>query len=98
MAGISDMEKQTLVTLDVVEASDAWGFVGVVRVGSFESYRTIRAYATPGDALEAVQRLLGKFLGTLMAGQEWNEAVEELGHAPLRSELGLIRGGGRRGA
>ena len=87
-----DMTRETLVTLDVAEASDSWGFVGVVRVGEFEAYRTIRAYASRGDALEAVQRLLGRFLGTLMAGQEWNEAVEQLGHTPLRIELGLIQG------
>jgi hypothetical protein len=92
IANWGDMKREALVILDSAAASDSWGFVGVVRVGSFEAYRTIRAYASPGDAIEAVQRLLGKCLGTLMAGQEWNESVEELGHAPLRSELGLVQG------
>lgn len=83
---------QAILTVNAVEASDSWGFVGVVSVGSREAYRTMRAYATPGDAIDAVERLLGQFIGTLLAGHEWREAVAEFGHAPLRSELGLVSG------
>ena len=75
------------ITLSTAPASDSWGFVGVVCVGEYEAFRTIRAYTTPGDALLATQQTLGGVLGTLMAGQEWNQTQEELGHAPRRVEL-----------
>jgi len=82
-------EEPILINVVAVPASDSWGFVGVVRVGDHEAYRTIRAYPTPRDALAAAQALLGEVLGALMAGQEWRTAADEFGHAPRRVELGL---------
>ena len=75
------------VTITSSPASDSWGFVGVLSVGDFEAYRTIRAYSTPDDALQAGQHLLAEVLGTLMAGQEWRTAEGEFGHAPRRTDL-----------
>jgi hypothetical protein len=75
------------ITVTSAPASDSWGFVGVVSVGGFEAYRTIRAYTTPGDALGVAQHLLAEVLGVLMAGQEWRMAEGEFGHAPLRTDL-----------
>ncbi len=80
-------DQQLLVTIDTAPASDNWGFVGRVLVGEHEAYRTIRAYASPGEALSAVQELLSGVLGTLLAGQEWRSAQDEFGHAPRRTEL-----------
>jgi hypothetical protein len=76
-----------LIKIDVAPASDSWGFVGRVLVGEHEAYRTIRSYSTPGDALRATQQLVGDVLGTMLAGQEWRSTEQEVGHAPLRSEL-----------
>jgi hypothetical protein len=86
-------EQPVLITLKSSPASDSWGFVGVVSVGEFEAYRTIRAYSTPAEALEMAQHLLADVLGALMAGQEWRQAESDFGHAPLRTELGFgLRG------
>jgi len=76
-----------LIKIDVAPASDSWGFVGRVLVGEYEAYRTIRSYSTPGDALRATQQLVGDVMGSLLAGQEWRSTEQEVGHAPLRSEL-----------
>ena len=75
------------ITTTSSPASDSWGFVGVLLIGDFEAYRTIRAYTTPADARRAAQHLLAEVLGTLMAGQEWRTAEGEFGHAPLRTDL-----------
>lgn len=82
-------DQDALITLSAAPASDSWGFVGVIRVGKYEAYRTIRAYRSPSEALETAQRLLGGVLGTLMAGQEWRTAEGDFGHPPLRTELGF---------
>lgn len=87
--GLMGDEEPALISVTAIAASDSWGFVGVVRVGDHEAYRTIRAYPTPRDALSAAQALLGEVLGALMAGQEWRTAADEFGHAPRRVELGL---------
>jgi hypothetical protein len=58
-------------------------------VGDIEAYRTIRAHTTPPEALQATTDLLAGVLGPLLAGQEWHWAVDEMGHAPLRVELGF---------
>jgi hypothetical protein len=76
------------ISLDSVEAPDAWGFVGVVRVGDCEAYRTLRSYPVPSEARAAAEQLLANVLGTLLAGQEWRTASDELGHPPGHSELG----------
>jgi hypothetical protein len=90
------MESELLISIDAAPASDSWGFVGRVLIGDLEAYRTIRAYASPTEAAEATSHLLAGVLGPLLAGQEWNSANDEFGHAPLRTELGFgLRG--RRG-
>jgi hypothetical protein len=82
-----DRDDELLIKIMTSPASDNWGFVGIVAVGSHEAYRTIRAYTTPGEALGATQKLLADVLGGLMAGQEWGAAQAEFGHAPRRTEL-----------
>ena len=59
-----------LMSLDAVESRDAWGFVGVVRVGDHEAYRTLRSYPVPSEARAAAAQLLAHVLGALLAGQE----------------------------
>lgn len=81
------MPDQMFIKIDTSPASDSWGFVGRVLVGDHEAYRTIRAYPTPSEALEATQSLVGDVLGSLLAGQEWRAAHQEFGHAPRRAEL-----------
>lgn len=75
-----------LITLSTSPASDSWGFVGVVKVGQYEAFRTIRAFTSPREALSATQQNLAGVLGALMAGQEWQQTQQELGHAPRRVE------------
>ena len=92
------LDQPLLITVDAEEASDSWGFVGLVRVGAVVAYRTIRAYRTPLDARTAAQELVAHVLGALLAGQEWRGATDEFGHAPRRSELELglgLRAGDR---
>jgi hypothetical protein len=83
------VDESFLVTVTAHEASDSWGFVGVVLVGDLEVYRTIRAYSGRSEAQAAAQQLLADALGGLMAGHEWRTAAEEFGHPPRRHELGL---------
>ena len=78
-----------LISSDALEARGAWGFVGVVRVGDHEAFRTSRSYPVPSDARAAVEQLLAHVLGTLLAGQEGQAAVvDEPRPGPRRSELG----------
>jgi hypothetical protein len=83
------MSNQVLITLDTLPASDGWGFVGQVCVDDVEVYRTVRAYASPDEALAATRSALGSALGEILAGQEWRIAAQEFGHAPHREELGF---------
>lgn len=76
-----------LITIRSAQASDSWGFVGIVLVGEHEAYRTIRAHNSPREAIEETQQLLAGVLGALMAGQEWRSAQDQFGHAPRRVEL-----------
>ena len=78
-----------LITVDAAPASDGWGFVGRVLIGDVEAYRTIRAHTTPSEALQATSDLLAGVLGPLLAGQEWHMTTDQVGHAPLRTELGF---------
>ena len=77
------------ICVDAAEASDAWGFVGVVHVGGYEAYRTIRGYPVPTEARAAAERLLADVLGALLAGQEWRTASDDAGRAARRADLGL---------
>lgn len=69
------------------EASDSWGFVGVVSVGDAEAYRTLEAFTTPSDAVAAVQRLVADGLGELLAGREWRAVRDERGALPTRRDF-----------
>lgn len=84
-----DGDDSMIINLEAASSSDSWGFVGVVSIGDYEAYRTIRSYSTPADALRATQHLLADVLGALLAGQEWRTAADEFGHTPRRTELGL---------
>ncbi len=79
--------EELLIRVTTSPASDSWGFVGVVKVGEHEAYRTIRASTTPSEALSETQLLLADVLGSLLAGQEWRSAQAEFGHAPRRVEF-----------
>jgi hypothetical protein len=78
-----------VISIDAAPASDGWGFVGRVLVGDMEAYRSIRAYTTPSEALDATSQILAGALGPLLAGQEWNMTTSTLGHAALRTDLGF---------
>jgi hypothetical protein len=82
-------DAQLHITIETAEASDSGGFVGRVMIGDQESYRTIRAFPAPGEALAATQEIVGEVLGNLLAGQEWRTLADELGHKPRREDLGL---------
>jgi hypothetical protein len=76
-----------LISIQCAPASDGWGFVGRVMIGEHECYRTLRAYTTPADALQAAKVLVGDALGALLAGQEWRSLGNQVGHAPTRQDL-----------
>ncbi len=76
-----------VITLDTAPASDGWGFVGRVVVGEFEAYRTLRAYATPTDARAATEAIVGRVLGSILAGEEWRSLTDETRHAARRADL-----------
>jgi hypothetical protein len=80
---------ELLISISTDQASDSWGFVGVVKVGEFEAYRTLNAFSTPGDALAAAQALMGGILGEWLAGSEWRQLHEATGRAPTRQDLNL---------
>jgi hypothetical protein len=75
------------IIIDSDAASDSWGFVGVVRVGEVEAYRTLQAYPTPDDAVRAAQDLVADFLGGVLAGREWQHVRDDHGHLPLRKDF-----------
>lgn len=78
-----------LITVTSDPASDSWGFVGVVKVGEFEAYRTLEAFSTPKLAQKAAQEILAGILGELLAGAEWRRVREEKGAPPTRRDLAL---------
>jgi hypothetical protein len=78
-----------LISVDVDEATDSWGFVGVIRVGEYEAYRTVGSFATPAEAEQEAQILVGVVLGELLAGAEWRRVRDLTGSAPTRRDLGL---------
>lgn len=65
-------------------ASDSWGFVGVVRVGEVEAFRTLTAYVSPEEARHAAQALVADVLGEMLAGRDWRQVRMTSGHTPLR--------------
>ena len=66
---------EILITVGSDVASDSWGFVGVVKVGQFEAYRTLEAFPTPAEAQNGAQEILSGILGELLAGAEWRPAA-----------------------
>jgi hypothetical protein len=78
-----------LITLGCDPASDSWGFVGVVKVGELEAYRTLEAFPSPADALTATQEIVAGVLGELLAGAEWRRVRESKGGPPTRRDLAL---------
>ena len=78
-----------LINIASDAASDSWGFVGVVRVGDVEAYRTLESFATPSEATAAVQKLVADFIGELLAGREWRTMRDELGEPPRRQHYNL---------
>ncbi|HTZ44372.1 MAG TPA: hypothetical protein VMB79_10965 [Jatrophihabitans sp.] len=80
---------EMFITIASDAASDAWGFVGVVKVGSFEAYRTIEAFPTPHEAEEQTKQIVGTILGELLAGAEWRRVRDRSGGAPTRADLAL---------
>lgn len=77
------------ITIGSDAASDSWGFVGVVKVGEFEAYRTLEAFRTPAEAQRAAQEILAGVLGELLAGAEWRRVREARGAPPTRKDLAL---------
>ena len=76
-----------VIRLDTAPASDGWGFVGLVVVGEYEAYRTLRAYPTPTEAKVATHELVGHVLGTLLAGEEWRSVSADTRHPARRADL-----------
>ena len=79
------------ISIDIDEASDSWGFVGVVKVGEVEAYRTVEAFASQSEALAHTQVLVAGTLGELLAGQEWRHVRDTTTHggAPTREDFKL---------
>jgi hypothetical protein len=80
---------ELLINVGSDAASDSWGFVGVVRVGEIEAYRTLEAFATPREATLAAQRLMSGVLGELLAGREWRGVRDDKGAPPTREDFNL---------
>jgi hypothetical protein len=77
------------ISISSDEASDSWGFVGVVRVGQLEAYRTMEAFATPSEAQREAQQLLTTVLGEMLAGREWERVRDQTGAVPVRQDFAL---------
>jgi len=82
-----DGEMLVSVTTDV--ASDSWGFVGVVKVGQAEAFRTLEAFPSRAEALAATQALMGGVLGELLAGREWRTVRDATGQPPTRQDFNI---------
>ncbi|HEU5269077.1 MAG TPA: hypothetical protein VFU36_04070 [Jatrophihabitans sp.] len=78
-----------LVSVGTDEASDSWGFVGVVKVGEVEAFRTLEAFPSRAEALRATQKLMGDVLGELLAGREWRTVRDSTGQPPTRQDFNI---------
>lgn len=82
-----------LMTITAVPASDGWGFVGVVKIGEWELYRTLDMRPTPGEAQEWAAELFGDVLGSFLAAREWQKLKDRDGRIPRRTDLSFgLRG------
>ena len=86
------MPEHPPIWVDAIEARDAWGFVGVVRVGDHEAYRTPHSYPVPSDARAAAEQLLANLLGSLLTGQEARTASDGHHHRTDHSNPGVDPG------
>jgi hypothetical protein len=77
------------ISISTDEASDSWGFVGVVKVGVVEAFRTLEAFASRSEALEATQDLMGGVLGEMLAGREWRTVRDATGQPPTRQDFNI---------
>jgi hypothetical protein len=84
-----------VITIAASPASDSWGFVGVVRVGDVDAYRTLSPYPSPSEAQQRASELLARAIGGLLAAAEWQAVMDAAGHVPLRRDLqmGLLQSG-----
>lgn len=90
MEQAADYRPETLtISIGADAASDSWGFVGVVKVGSSEAYRTLEAFPTPRDATDAAQLLMADVLGEMLAGREWRGVRDDKGAPPTRQDFNL---------
>lgn len=80
---------EMLVSVSTDEASDSWGFVGVVKVGEVEAFRTLEAFPSRAEALRATQGLMGDVLGELLAGREWRAVRDVTGQPPTRQDFNI---------
>ena len=80
---------EMLISITADEASDSWGFVGVVKVGQVEAFRTLEAFRSPAEALHSTQRLVGDVLGELLAGREWRTVRDSTGQPPTRQDFNI---------
>ncbi len=84
---VQDGEMSISIATD--EASDSWGFVGVVKVGEAEAFRTLEAFPSRTEALHATQELMGGVLGELLAGREWRTVRDATGQPPTRQDFNI---------
>jgi hypothetical protein len=78
---------EMLISISSDPASDSWGFVGVVRIGEAEAYRTLEAFPDPASAILAAQNLTAGVLGELLAGQEWRAVRDGKNTPPTRRDF-----------
>jgi hypothetical protein len=83
------LDGEVAISIGVDEASDSFGFVGVVNVGDAEAYRTLEAFPTPLEAKRETRDLVGVVLGELLAGAEWRLVHDELERAPTRVDYNM---------
>ena len=92
----SEISAGILISIETDVASDSWGFVGVVKVGAVEAYRTLEAFPTPSAASTAAQALMADVLGELLAGREWRAVRDDKGGTPTRQDFNFSALGGVR--
>ena len=76
-----------VIQIDALALTDDHTFIGRVRVGDVEAYRTIRSYAASVDAKRAAAHLLAGLLGPRLAGQEWHALRSATDHTPRRTDF-----------
>lgn len=80
---MSDM----LIRVGADRAASGRGFVGVVRVGERDAYRTLRVFSTPESAEDAATSTVSGALGAVLAAVEWRTVQEEMGAPPAPDDF-----------